>query len=129
MFSHIFFNCSLFCFDLKKKKKYDCHFLFFDFKSILFDWIIKEQNSLHIRRVLHSTQWQCRCLCRCPSENTQLSINRPEVRVVGLISLSWMSVLSNNSWVDQSEVFVHTERLESCVSCGVTHTERWRTHC
>ena len=49
-----------------------------------------------------------------------------KVHVVGLISLSWMSVLTNNSWVEQSEAFVHTEQpkssMETAVRCGVECT-------
>ena len=55
MFSHFFFNCNIFCLDLKKKEKkkkiatytFLLSYPFFGFKSILCDWIIKEQNSLH----------------------------------------------------------------------------------
>ena len=45
--------------------------------------------------------------------------NHPKVHVVGPIFLLWMSVLSNNSWVEQSEAFVHTERFESSVENAV----------
>ena len=54
--------------------------------------------------------------------NIHLLMNCPKVHVVGFISLSWMSVLTNNL-SQQSEAFVHAERLESsvetAVSCGV----------